>query len=497
MFNLIDEKWIPVIRSSGSVSKVAPWEISGQSDPPVKVYFTRPDFNSAVTQFLIGLVQTVMTPPSEDDWLDMLENPPSTVVLKEKMEAVRDAFELIDDEHPFMQEPEIDGSKSIDSLIITTPGENTIKLNKDFFIKHKTGDSCLCMSCTAAAVYTMQALAPMGGSGYASSIRGSSPLTTIIEGKNLMTTVLLNILSNDNLGGEPSDLVFPWMQEQRPSELFSSDNDPRMVYWTTVRRLKLGDVVQGRCMLCGEEGDSVSVFDGVKKGTAFKNWEHPLCPYYHDASEIKPVRVSENIGHFNQWSYMIYEGLSDVKPSKTVSQLRRNRRDISEILGRKQTRLWINGYLNDQALVRGWKELRQPITMDYDEKQELVLIKTISYLIILSDYGLKQLVASLKILYGSRDPNHKNPTVRIPDSVKEDYWSACDSGFDRALSRALSDDMEVILKDWGQFLRQTTISILDECAESIPLDYYSNVARSRKKLSERMSDKSISKELNK
>ena len=85
MYNLIDERWIPVIRRSGAISMIAPWEISDSADPPLKVRFTRQDMNSAVTQFLIGLIQTVMAPVDESDWLDLLEGRPTPDDLKKRM----------------------------------------------------------------------------------------------------------------------------------------------------------------------------------------------------------------------------------------------------------------------------------------------------------------------------------------------------------------------------------------------------------------------------
>ena len=497
MFNLIEEKWIPVIRRSGSVSMMAPWEITDTDDPPLKVRFTRQDMNSAVTQFLIGLVQTTMTPADEDEWLDLLERRPSSEELRARMLSVKDAFELIGGPHPFMQETGIEGNKTIDSLILTSPGENTVKLNKDFFIKRSSGESCLCLSCTAATVYTMQALAPVGGSGYSCSIRGSCPLTTMLEGEDLFSTVFLNVLSQNNLVGDSKDMIFPWMSDTRGDVLYSSENDPRMVYWTTVRRLSLGDVVQGRCMLCGRESSVITDYNTVNKGTIFKDWVHPLCPYSSDNTRLVPIMVRDNIGHFDQWTYMIYEIGSGIRPALVVSQLKRNRKDVSEILGNHHIRLWISGYLNDKALVKGWKEMRQPILMDYDNNTELLIRTSIEKIIGLTDFGLKQLISALGILYGSRDPDKKNKTSKIPSDTKERFWSECDSIFPEAVRRISSEYDQSIFADWGSSLRSITMSIFDDYSDCLPFEYYQNVARGRRFLLTRLSEKSIEKELSK
>ena len=69
--NLISENWIPVRRADGSLQRIAPWQLTdGIGDNPiVAVASPRPDFDGALTQFLIGLLQTTCT-PSEDQWWD-------------------------------------------------------------------------------------------------------------------------------------------------------------------------------------------------------------------------------------------------------------------------------------------------------------------------------------------------------------------------------------------------------------------------------------------
>jgi len=82
MFNLIEEKWIPVICESGKSRYIAPWEIADADDMPVRVNHPMADVDSVLTQFLIGLYQTVCIPESSDDWLELLESPPNTESIK-------------------------------------------------------------------------------------------------------------------------------------------------------------------------------------------------------------------------------------------------------------------------------------------------------------------------------------------------------------------------------------------------------------------------------
>ena len=65
----------------------------------------------------------------------------------------------------------------IKGLFIDSPGENTIDLNKDHFVKRERIQS-LCKSCTASALFTLQTNAPSVELGM-TSIRGGGPLTLI------------------------------------------------------------------------------------------------------------------------------------------------------------------------------------------------------------------------------------------------------------------------------------------------------------------------------
>ncbi|MGD9818521.1 MAG: type I-E CRISPR-associated protein Cse1/CasA, partial [Desulfomonilaceae bacterium] len=231
MYNLIETPWIPVKTSSGVVSKIEPWRLTEhiRQDPIERLYAARPDFNAALVQFLIGLVQTTMPPEDEDDWLERLEKPPKPEVLRKNFSDWSQAFNLHGASPLFMQDfDELTGeNKSVSGLLIESPGEKTIEDNKDHFIKRDTVNK-LCPSCAATALLTLQTNAPSGGAGHRTSIRGGGPLSTILVDVNqpLWNTISLNTLPKNlferNVGGNP-DLVtasdiFPWMAKTRVSD---------------------------------------------------------------------------------------------------------------------------------------------------------------------------------------------------------------------------------------------------------------------------------------
>ena len=62
--NLIHDAWIPIRRKHGEETRIAPWEVTTRysDDPVVALAAPRPDFNGALIQFLIGLLQTTCAP---------------------------------------------------------------------------------------------------------------------------------------------------------------------------------------------------------------------------------------------------------------------------------------------------------------------------------------------------------------------------------------------------------------------------------------------------
>ena len=212
-FNLIDERWIPVIRRDGTKSMIAPWEVTDQfaENPVVSLDAPRPDFNGALIQFIIGLVQTVAAPQNGTEWRKRLSTPPTPDELKEKFASVRHAFELGGDGPRFMQDFEDITAEygDIDGLLVETPGQNALVNNTDHFIKRKTVAE-MCPVCSATALFAFQTNSPPGGPGYMTSLRGGGPLTTLVAGDNhhntLWQLIYLNVLEYGkftNICGNP------------------------------------------------------------------------------------------------------------------------------------------------------------------------------------------------------------------------------------------------------------------------------------------------------
>src|SRR5262245_44832679 len=83
-------------------------------------------------------------------------------------------------------------------------------------------------STAALALYAFQQFAPSGGRGHRQSMRGGSPMSTLVSGgKTLWHNTWLNVETNEQLAARsprkwqhPPDIgdVFPWMSRVRTSE---------------------------------------------------------------------------------------------------------------------------------------------------------------------------------------------------------------------------------------------------------------------------------------
>ena len=397
--NLISERWIPVRRADGSHERIAPWQLTdgiGGNNPIVAVASPRPDFDGALTQFLIGLLQTTCT-PTEEQWWDWREIPPSKEVLKERFKMLIPAFELGgDDGALFMQERLGDKAEEhpVTYLLIGAATDSALKQNIDHFQKRPRGGECLCQPCAAAALYTLQTFAPSGGGGGEgkfTSLRGGGPLTTLILGDNLWEAVWLNVVYGETFSmNTPDHMTFPWLKteafitEVAPVKtIHSTAMKPEHVFWGMPRRIRLNFSVNDHganspCSVCGEVDERICVGyrdltggltyqegykekdkDGKEKKKKRPSWiapSHPLTPHTR-GKENWPLAVHPQPGGigYKHWLGLIEnstDGDIQRQPARVVEQFRNTGKDAQ---------LWAFGFDMDNMKARCWYDATMPI----------------------------------------------------------------------------------------------------------------------------------------
>ena len=298
MLNLIDDAWIPVIRTSGP-DIIRPDQIA---EPDVLFPdWQRADLNLACIELLIGLIYLACPPVSIDDWKT---RKPDKNTLRKALDTISPAFNLLGEGPLFMQDyDQIDGSpKSPDMLFIDSSGSATARKNADLMVRRNrylTLDAGL----AAMALYTLQAFAPAGGSGNRTSMRGGGPLVTIVhpESNDLWSLVWANVPQGRALCADELEEL-PWMRPTETSENNQITPPPDgeiphpEVFFGQPRRIRL----------VAQDGIITGVIQ-KRHGTNYDGWIHPLSPYYHHKNQVLPKHPSPGNFGYRNWRGIVLQ----------------------------------------------------------------------------------------------------------------------------------------------------------------------------------------------
>lgn len=493
-FNLIDEAWIPVKRRDGAELKIAPWQVTDgfAENPIVLLNAPRPDFNGALIQFLIGLVQTVAAPADRIEWKKKLYQPLPPDELKNLFSSVKHAFNLGGDGPRFMQDFDRNGGKEWDVsfLLLDSPGEHTLENNQDHFVKRGRVNT-LCLACAATALFTLQINAPYGGVGHQSSIRGGGPLTTLVLSQrngigSLWETIWINVLENHsflsaccNSDKQEQKYIFLWLSPTRTSEkdegheTMPQDVHPAHLFWSFSRRivLKLENFESKVCDLCGASiAFGIRNYKALTFGISYEGpWLNPLSPHKRSNNKIFPLQAQPGGITYRHWLGLVQEDQRTLsEPALVVHRFRENPPEPNNTY-----RLWAFGYDTDPkrpTKARCWYEAQMPlIQVDYSFRAVY-----------------EQLVASLikaatEIASNTRNAI-KKAWFRRPGDVKgnmyfldSDFWNHTEEDFYRALSNLKNafdsgkDGIEVH-KTWYRTLTDESLKLFDIHAWNGPVE---------------------------
>ena len=390
---------MPVRRRSGAVERIQPWRVTDRiaEDPCVAFAWPRPDFNGAAQELLIGLLSTAAAPKDDDEWDDWWLEPPSPEEIERCFSAVAHAFDLGGSGPRFLQDldPLEDAEdKEVATLLIDTPGAQTLRNNADLFVKRGAAPA-LARAAAAMALYTMQSYAPSGGAGHRTSLRGGGPLTTLVVadhpryGSTLWGRLWPNVESREQIEERavatwPDDdpaRMFPWFVPTRTSNRKTggggttpTDVHPLQVYWGMPRRIRLNfEEAQGRRCGVTESEDSfvVASYRTRNYGTDYsEGFEHPLTPHYRQkasAATKLPVHPAPGGISYRLWPGIVVrsgDGLRE--PARVIRHWRsRATRDAN-------ARFVAYGYDMDNMKARAWIEGEMPLWVLEDERREIL-----------------------------------------------------------------------------------------------------------------------------
>lgn len=519
--NLINDQWIPARRADGSIIKIAPWEITkdihDDKSKIVAVASPRPDFDGALTQFLIGLLQTACTPENEDAWWDWRESPPLPDTLKAYFEPYEAAFNLYKnseadsetDDKLFMQEL-LNGNKRaklhpVSYLLIEASTDNALKTNTDHFQKRARVKEYMCKDCAAAALYTLQTFAPSGGGGgdgKSTSLRGGGPLSTIILGNNLWETVWLNvIMSGDFAIRECAEKTFPWLnigyfisEKVQVKTIHSQEMNPEHVFWGMPRRLQLNFSVFNNtetCSICGSQeifmchgffdltgGLTYQQKQGSTKIPSWISPRHPLSPYTLDENGI-PSAVHQH----GRIAYRYWLGFIENMTSGNMQRMSARVVEQYRTMVHKDGHLWAFGFDMDSAKANCWYDARMPILI-INEKQKDTFHGYSEKLIQSANWIADNLSKKIKkALFGEAEIRGSI------SSIKSLFWQQTENVFYQTMHQlrdVLSNNQPIteIFLSWRNQISQVAIAIFDDKSQTGDFDAVNprRIARARNEL---------------
>lgn len=481
-YDLLREDWIPVRRESGATERIPPHRVTDghDQDPIVEVASPRPDFDGALTQFLVGLLQTENAPPHEDAWEELFHEPPSPEDLGDAFAKAPPAFDLTHPEDPFMQDPSVEEEKdprALDRLLIDGASEKSRNENRDHFVKAEENPAA-CLSCTAAAIHTFQINGPEGGRSYFTSLRGGGPATTILTGDTLWKTLWLNVLPDGALerehgwtGERTPAGIYPWLDEipREKRTVTPADLHPLHVFWSTSKRLLLdsGSTFLGTCSICGRpDRTCIDQYYTYWKGFDYDGaWIHPLTPYVlQDDDPPSSIKARRGFNTYRHWlGLVLNDGGDNQQPALAVQRYLSER---ARFMGPTHSlRLWAFGYDMEQNEPKGWNEGQMPVFTV--EKALIPALETqVHRLVESADYLADRtyLAARDALLADPKDADRQDALLR---SVVEDFWTGTEVAFYEtleALVERLENDepTDSLMRAWFERLRDTSLDLFDQ-----------------------------------
>lgn len=482
--NLLTEPWLPVRCRNGCREWISPNRLS---DPDILAFDAdRPDFNGALAQFAIGLLQSTTPMDSASQWRKFFNEPPDAATLDAWFAPVKNAFEFDGEGPRFMQDISLQGDgateNDIGALLIEMPGENALKNNSDHFIK-RGGISGLCPHCAATALLTLQINAPAGGVGYRTGLRGGGPLTTLLVSQSprqLWQDLWLNVRERSLFlaGGGNAGLTdpvfrFPWLGDISRIQKDGGETQPAQVhpdhvFWAMPRRIRLDldGTTEGQCDICGRASENlIERFITRNYGLNYKGaWDHGLSPYYQALQGWLPLHPQPGGLGYRHWLAWVLGQSGDrknLRAARTVSHaLEHRRRQLGGGL-----RLWAFGYDMDNMKARCWYESTLPLynLADCEPGAVRSIQAEVGYWLAASDLAASYLRGAVKNAWFSGDArgDFSGVDATFWSHTEQAYYRQLQALIDSELAGQEFDAMPMRLA-WHKVLRESATKLFDQ-----------------------------------
>lgn len=469
--NLLTDEWLPVRSIDGGTLKWITLAELLTTTNEYEICLPRDDLEMAALQLVICITQVLFTPDNLEEVMTNIQKPLAVETYYEGIRKFEKWFDLTHQDYPFMQVRGVN-AKDITPMDKLLPG--LTGATNSCLVNEAGQANQLCGACAAIALFNQASNTPSFGGGFKAGLRGSAPITTLIQGRHVRETVWLNILSSieleDFIPSYQENLHQPptWVQpiEEKSNVMNHSIGLLRGLLWQPAHVELCPPENNGRCYCCGR--NNVAVFNGFLKAK-FNYTIQGLWPHLHSPRLLtfKKTEVEEKFASFTTpaptWtrlaSFVVQKSIDKNhkeghQPAATILQARKlffKRPD--------RMRLAIGGYRNNQASIL--ERRHELFDLNQGWHQEPAFINE------LVTIGLEFKTALRKSLFvfSKGIKELKGAGVALQDTGESQFFRRTDGLMQKALAEAhfTSSDLLAFDKDnLRSSLKQHCIDIFEE-----------------------------------
>lgn len=461
-FNLLQDVWIPV-QKNGLYEKVTLQQLlCGEKEG--ELCLPRDDMELACLQLLCAITQVLFTPENKKTLGQYVKNPLTVDAYQSAIQDKMDWFDLDHADTPFMQFRGVKAAQPtpMDKLMAGV-ADGT---NKTFVNPRGLADG-LCAGCVSIALFNTANNCPSMGGGFKASLRGSTPITLLIKGKNLRETIWFNILTEETVAK-----MMPWYEETKtlpPNYItpvkagqtiqVSAIGLSRGLLWQPAQ-FELLSVApdKQKCSCCGCNEFVYMGFNKAKFNYTIEGiWPHPLSSR---TFSIKKGQKEEKFPSFTTtaptWTHMS-RLLLDKQTDKEGQQAAPVIQQARTFMASSKMQLIIGGYRNNQATILERRHELFSLAQGWTEHGEVI-----QHII---NYGLEYKKALRKALYlfsvGIKD-KVLGSGINLCDPVEADYYQQTESLLHQSLALVHFEQPDEDLEQLRQQLKKIVKNLFNQ-----------------------------------
>jgi len=470
--NLLTDQWIPVRPLNGGPPEKITLQKLLCEDGKWDIYLPRDDMELSALQLLICITQALFTPQDAPTLRSRIAKPITVQTYEEAIQPMADWFQLDHPQYPFMQVRGVNAKEAtaMDKLLAGLTGATN-----SCFVNQPEMALGLCAGCTAIALFNQASCAPSFGGGFKGALRGSSPITTLVQGDHLRRTIWLNILCHEEI-----QHTFPWHADtvsQKPTwhnpikagECIVSQQIGfiRGMLWQPAH-IELAPPVNAKtCSCCGFAAEKI--FTAFKKAkfnyTIEGKWPHPHSPRILSTKKgVTEERYASFTTSAPAWTHLarfvVQQQVSDgntegQQPAAVILQAKK-------IFGAHTSKLHlvVGGYRNNQASLL--ERRHEVFTLNHGWDKNTAVIQ---YLVSIGRGYRDALYKSIFVFVnGIKKVKEKikGAGVKLNQAAEAQYYRRSEPTIQDALARIDFANPEPILSHMRKALKHIVEELFDE-----------------------------------